>query len=249
MAGRKQKTQRARVVTSAGGRRAGGRATACQSCVSRQYPRIDRNEIESELTRLEQELEHVTQLAEESGAALAALEAERVEREGRLHLARRAKDDFERRIEEKRLELQRAEAEALIEELDRSIARRGAASELLVSAVEAAIARLHEYKAEHEAVMSAWQTVRKQPTVREAVEPETARAAEQEPAAAAQSIEMLTDTVREHSEGQLECDLVEAAARSPMGYEIQKLPAHLQALARERRLALLRERKEAEIQT
>ena len=92
--------------------------------------------------------------------------------------------------------------------------------------------------------MSAWQTVRNQPTVREAVEPETARAAEHEPAAASQSIEMLTDTVREHFESQLERDLVEAAARSPMGYEIQKLPAHLQALARERRLAVFRERKD-----
>jgi hypothetical protein len=55
---------------------------------------------------------------------------------------------------------------------------------------------------------------------------------------------MLTDTVREHFESQLERDLVEAAARSPMGYEIQKLPAHLQALARERRLAVFRERKD-----
>jgi hypothetical protein len=53
---------------------------------------------------------------------------------------------------------------------------------------------------------------------------------------------MLADTVREHFEIQLERDLIEAAARSPMGYEIQKLPAHLQALARERRVAVLREK-------
>jgi chromosome segregation ATPase len=231
-------------LSRAGGRASKLAATACQSCFSRQYPRIDRNEIESELTQLEEELERVTRLAEESDASLAALEAERVEREGRLQLARRAKDDFERRIEAKRVELQRAEAEALIQQLDRSIAHRDAAAELLASAVEAAIARLHEYKAEHEAVMNAWKTVRKQPTARKAVEPETARPAEHEPAAAAQSIKMLTDTVREHFESQLEPDLVEAAARSPMGYEIQKLPAHLQALARERRLAVFQERKD-----
>lgn len=209
----------------------------------RQNPRIDRNQIESELAQLEQELEHVTQLAKESDAALAALEAERVEREGRLELARRAEDDFKRRIEAKRLELQRAEDEAVIEALDRSLAGRSAAAELLASAVETAISRLHEYKAEHEAVMSAWQAVRKQPIARKAVEPEKARATEQEPATVAQSIEMLADTVREHFESQLERDLVEAAARSPMGHEIQKLPAHLQALARERRLAVFRETK------
>ena len=83
---------------------------ACESFVSRQNARIDRNQIESELAQLEQELERVTQLAEESDAALAALEEERVEREGRLVLAQRAKDDFKLRIEAKRLELQRAEA-------------------------------------------------------------------------------------------------------------------------------------------
>ena len=215
---------------------------ACESFVSRQNARIDRNQIESELAQLEQELERVTQLAEESDAALAALEEERVEREGRLVLAQRAKDDFKLRIEAKRLELQRAEAEAVIEALDRSLAGRSAAAELLASAVQAAIARLREYKAEHEAVMSAWQAVRKQPTARKVVEPETARTAEHEPPAVAQSIEMLADTVREHFEIQLERDLIEAAARSPMGYEIQNLPAHLQALARERRVAVLREK-------
>ena len=39
---------------------------------------------------------------------------------------------------------------------------------------------------------------------------------------------------------ELENDLVEAAARSPLGVAIDDLPAHLRALATERRSALLK---------
>jgi hypothetical protein len=69
------------------------------SCDVRQNPRISSHEIETELAQLEQELQRVRQLAEENTAALAALEEQRLEHEGRLHLARRAEEDFGRRIE------------------------------------------------------------------------------------------------------------------------------------------------------
>src|SRR5919201_1216264 len=75
-------------------------------------------ETRNELAALEQELERARQSAEEHHAALSALDEQRLEREGRLALALRAEKDVERRLEEKREELARAEAEAALEALD-----------------------------------------------------------------------------------------------------------------------------------
>jgi DNA repair exonuclease SbcCD ATPase subunit len=201
----------------------------------RQNPAIDTNEIEKELVRLEKELQRVVYLARKSDAALAALEEQRDEYMGRLQLARRAEEDVKRRIDEKRDELQRAEDEAVIENYERAVGERESAAERFASTASAAVAALREYKAAQESVAHAVKAVRSRPGAGRSVKSEA------EPAIVAESVELLVDIVRKRLDTDLERDLVEAAARSPMGYDIKNLPTHLQALARERRLAILNE--------
>ena len=201
----------------------------------RQNPAIDTNEIEKELVRLEKELQRVVHLARKSDAALVALEEQRDEYLGRLHLARRAEEDVKRRIDEKRVELQRAEDEAVIENYERAVGERESAAERFASAAGAAVAALREYEAVQESVGHALKAVRSRPGAGGSVKSEA------EPAIVAGSVELLVDAVRKRLDTDLERDLVEAAARSPMGHDIKNLPAHLQALARQRRLAILNE--------
>jgi hypothetical protein len=107
--------------------------------------------------------------------------------------------------------------------------------------VKAAVAALREYEAARELVANAWLAARSRPAAGKSLESERAGEREHEPTIVEQSFEMLVDVVRERLEGDLERDLVEAAARSPMGHDIQELPAHLQVLARERRFAIRKE--------
>jgi DNA repair exonuclease SbcCD ATPase subunit len=207
----------------------------------RHYPSIDTAAINSELAQLEEHLQQVREAAEESNAALARLEEQRVEREGQLALARRAEEDLGSRIEEKRAELERAEAAATVEAYDRSVSTRNAVAEKVASAVEAAVAALGEYDAAQERVGKAWETVLRSRFAaggsRTGKIPESGR----EPTVLTEAFETLAGVVRERLDGELERDLVEAAARSPMGNDIPKLPAHLQALARERRRSITQE--------
>ena len=201
----------------------------------RQNPAIDTNEIEKELVRLEKELQRVVHLARISDAAVAALEEQRDEYVARLQLARRAEEDVKRRIDEKRVELQRAEDEAVIENYERAVGERESAAERFASAASAAVAALREYEAAQESVAHALKAVRSRPRAGRSVKSEA------EPAIVAESVELLVDAARKRLDTAFERDVVEAAARSPMGYDIKNLPAHLQALARERRVAILNE--------
>jgi len=207
----------------------------------RHYPPIDTDEINHQLAQLEEHLRQARQDAEESDAALATLEEQRLEREGQLALARRAEEDLSRRIEEKRAELKRAEAEAALEAYDRSVSARNAVAEKVASAVEAAVAAFGEYDAAQERVGTAWETVLRSRSAtgdsRAGKIPESGR----EPTVLTEAFETLAGLVRDRLDGELERDLVEAAARSPMGNDIAKLPVHLQALARERRRSITQE--------
>jgi hypothetical protein len=207
----------------------------------RHYPPIDTEAITNQLAQLEEHLQQVRQVAEESHAALATLEEQRVEREGQLTLARREEEDLSRRIEEKRAELKRADAEAAVEAYDRSVSARDAVAEKVASAVQAAVAALGEYDAAQEDVGTAWETVLRSRSAagdsRTGKIPESGR----EPTVLKKAFETLAGLVRERLDGELERDLIEAAARSPMGNDIPKLPAHLQALARERRRSITQE--------
>jgi chromosome segregation ATPase len=206
---------------------------------------VSSDDARKELAALERELERARQAAEKNQAALSALDEQRREREGRLTVALRAQQDFERRLEEKRVELARAEAEAAVASFREALADRDAAAEAFASAARSAILLLQELDAAQEAAGVAWDGLVERGAAKlvaaaDGLPREDPRVA---PAAVAEALAMLTDLVRQRADLELESDLVEAAARSPLGNEIANLPKHLQDLARARFFALARERR------
>jgi signal recognition particle GTPase len=198
-------------------------------------------ETRHELEALEQDLQRAREAAEENQAALSALDEQRSEREGRLALARRAQQDFERRLEEKRAELARAEAEAALEALKKELRNRDVAAEAFASAAQSVITRLENFDTAQEGVETALRAMllgQAQARVEAAELPDDLDA---QPGVFTEALTTLTEIVSQRADHDLERDLIEAAARSPMGHDISRLPAHLQGMARERYAAIGRE--------
>lgn len=204
---------------------------------------IGPEDTKDELAALEQELERATQAAEEIHAALSELDEERREREGRLALALRAQQDFEQRLEEKRVELARIEAEAALERLERALGARDVAAEGFASAVRAVMTRLQDFEAAQDDAENAWQAVllSRGPANERAAGAELQGDLKAQPGVFTEALTMLTELVSQRADLDLERDLVEAAARSPSGKDISTLPTHLQGLARSRRFAIARD--------
>jgi hypothetical protein len=203
------------------------------SCIAKEKPR-------KEIAALERELQRVKHEAERNQAALSALDEQRHEREGRLAVALRARQDLERILEEKRVEVARAEAEAALETLKQALADRDAAAEAFAAAGRSVMLRLQEFDAAQEKSESAWEGVVQ---VRHAEALELPDDPHDRPGVFTEALERLTELVGRRAERQFESDLVEAAARSPLGNDISTLPAHLQELARARHRAIARERR------
>jgi leucyl aminopeptidase len=203
---------------------------------------MDKDEVKREISAIERELQRARQLAEKNQAALSALDEQRSEREGRLSLALRAQEDYERRLEEKRAELARAEAEAALEALKQELRNRDVAAEAFASAVQSLIERLQDFDTAQEEVDKAREAILlRGPAQARIAAAELADDPAAPPGVFAEALSTLTEIVTQRADHDLERDLVEAAARSPMGYDISRLPAHLQGLARERFIAMGRE--------
>lgn len=157
-------------------------------------------------------------------------------------MALRAQQDLERLLEEKRVEAERAEAEAALEAFKQALADRDVAAETFASAAQSVLLRLQEFDATQETAEGAWLSVlqsrRAGSTELPADDPHP------RPGVFTEALEMLSELVSERVERQFERDLVEAAARSPLGNDISTLPTHLQELARARYRAIARERRE-----
>jgi leucyl aminopeptidase len=203
---------------------------------------MDKDEVKREISAIERELQRARQLAEKNQAALSALDEQRSEREGRLTLALRAQEDYERRLEEKRAELARAEAEAALEALKKELRNRDVAAEAFASAAQSVIERLQDFDTAQEEVDKAREAIQlRGPAQARIAAAELADDSSAPPGVFAEALSTLTEIVSQRADHDLERDLVEAAARSPMGYDISRLPAHLQGLARERFIAMGRE--------
>ena len=120
---------------------------------------MDKDELQREIRAIEREFQHATQLAEKNKAALRALDEQRSEREGRLTLALRAQQDYERRLEEMRAELARAEAEAALEALKNELRNRNVAAEAFASAAQSVIERLQDFDTAQEEVEKVRQAI------------------------------------------------------------------------------------------
>jgi chromosome segregation ATPase len=176
--------------------------------------------------------EQVTTLRDEEGqahATLAVLEAKLAEVDTGIAEARRNASKLEERLEQARAEL----AETLAEEAcrqaqDAMTATAGA----LADSIELVLSTLAAYEMKRGAVTD----IRSQlpPSILARVGPyDVPDPAEHE--AVAESWTRLVAALGARDDAELDDELVEAAARSPMGHAISALPAHLRELARRRR--------------
>jgi chromosome segregation ATPase len=194
-----------------------------------------------ELKSLEAEIATLRALEQEEDSAVTALSAEIEARRGRLSLTRRALADHQEAVEKKRVQMDEQMAEQARQVLEQVLQNRTKVGESVAEAVDVLLKRLDALDGLREEARSAWaaaefhaQAVGKQ------LDPGAGADVEAVPEVMRESWDRLTQEVRKWIDEHFEDDLVEAAARSPLGSAIADLPVHLQELARQRRLALTR---------
>jgi chromosome segregation ATPase len=193
----------------------------------------DRDKLKRQVTALERDLEAAAAQARDAEEVLERLEASQSEAAGRLTLASRAKADLEQRLAQLHGALQDAEREAAEQAYREALAARDRAAEEAATAIDRAITAVENLDKARVAAKRAWEDAAKGGA-------KLSDASPAEPAAYAEQWSRLEKLVRQKAQLQLEKDLVEAAAVSPMGNAIKDLPVHLQQLARKRRSALHR---------
>jgi len=182
--------------------------------------------LQHEIATLERALRDARKQTDTVEAALDDLEGHRNELAGRLASARQAADDYEARLEQRRQELALAlEAEAQAKLLEAVSARDDAADRAAeaIAQLIVSIERLEAARTEAAELAAETESHRGHPP---AVEPE--------PENFQNEWMRLIDFIRERMQLDLDDELVEAAASSPLGFEIDKLPEHLQVIARRR---------------
>jgi DNA repair exonuclease SbcCD ATPase subunit len=216
-------------------------ANAAQVRHNRGAVRAD--ELRQEIEALEEENAALQSAEQEEDSAVMALSAELEARRDQLSLKRRALADHQERMEERRAQLDEAMAEEARLALERVLQDREEAGKSVAEAAELVLASLDALDALQEAARSAWTTAGSHAKVMgKRLDAPTAEEIEAGPEVMRESWERLCDEVRKRTNEEFEGELVAAAARSPMGYAIKDLPAHLQELARQRRNALFKER-------
>jgi len=182
--------------------------------------------LQREIATLERALRDARKQTDTVEAALDDLEGHRNELAGRLASAREAADDYAARLEQRRQELALAlEAEAQAKLLEAVRARDDAADRAAeaIAQLIVAVEGLDGARAAMAERVAETASYRGRPP---AVEPE--------PENFQNEWMRLIDFIRERMQLDLDDELVEAAASSPLGFEIDKLPDHLQVIARQR---------------
>jgi predicted nucleic acid-binding Zn-ribbon protein len=198
------------------------------------------DDLRREIDALEEEIAALQSVEHEEDSAVMALSAEIEARHDRLALTRRALADYQERMEEKRAALDEAMAEDARLVLQRTLQDREEAGKSIAEAAELLLARLRALDGLQEAARSALVSAesRARAVGKELVAPAAAEI-EAGPESMRESWERLCEEVRKRINEEFQDDLVNAAARSPMGHAINELPGHLQELARQRQHALM----------
>ena len=147
---------------------------------------------------------------------------------GRLDLARRQAADFENQLVAKEAELEETRKLVAYQALKEAVKSRDDAATHAASAIDEVIAALELLGGLQDAVAAAGRAVSPGFDVSSVEPPDVIESAWRR----------LVEYVRSRIEERLQDEAVEAAARSFQGYEINKLPEHLQALARQVRADL-----------
>jgi chromosome segregation ATPase len=191
-----------------------------------------RENLQREIAALEQALRDALKETGKAERALDELEGRRNEAAGRVEIARQAATNYAERLEERRQALARAlEAEAQARLLEAVEARDDAANRA-AEAIVHLIASFERLDAAREATAERVAETGAQKRRRAEVEPE--------PEELEQEWTRLIDFVSGRAQLLLDDELVDAAASSPGGHDIDKLPQDLQVVARRRRTERLR---------
>jgi chromosome segregation ATPase len=194
-----------------------------------------------EIESLEAEIATLRALEQEEDSAVTALSAEMEARQGRLSLTRRALADHQESVEKKRVQLDEQMAEQARRVFEQVLQNRTEAGRSVAEAAEVVLERLAALDGLREEARSAWAAAQvRAKAVGKQLDPAAGAEVEADPEVMRESWDRLSQEVRKRIDEHFEDDLVEAAARSPMGRAISDLPEHLRQLARQRRLALMR---------
>jgi hypothetical protein len=192
----------------------------------------NRENLEREIASLEQALAEAVGEQENVQRALDDLEGRRNEAAGRLEIARQAADSYAARLDERREELKRAFEAELHARLLETVGLRDEAALRASEAITHLIASFERLEATRDATDEYIRALDSQARRRVEIGPE--------PAELDERWAQLVDFVTTRAQLQLDDELIEAAASSPGGYEIEKLPEHLQVIAKSRRKERMR---------
>ena len=196
---------------------------------------MDRAEAEAKLAEIAARREQAQEKVSENDRRLALLEEQRVELEGQTALARRAITDYEQYLERLHEELVSIEIEEAHSALGAAVAARDRAAQ------EAADAALR-LRSAHQGLQAERQAVEEARRSLLALDRTAQAAVPPEEPAYADAWRDLAPLLEEELDVRLESEIVAAAAKSGNVHEIERLPEHLQVLARERRRELIRSR-------
>jgi chromosome segregation ATPase len=193
---------------------------------------MESERLANEIARLEHQLETLQSHESTDRSAFADLEERLAGLSHRIVSARRTAAECEQRLDSARAELAVARRADALTEAQRQVKE---IAEQLAEDIERLSSGLHAYDDARRAVDTAKADLSAAGLAHLARENEETAAAE----ARLREHWNLLGTLSERAERELEEELVEAAARSPMGRAISNLPPHLQDSARRRRDAHL----------
>jgi hypothetical protein len=199
------------------------------------------DEVGREIRALDEQVAALEAAYAEQSSAVDALKEQFESERGRLALLRRAIADHQQKAVEKRSELDEALAEEARQRVERILQERRQAAKSAAEAAEVLLDRLALLDRLRDAALAEREEAAPGSTLVDIVSDRAQPAIETYPDEMRDSWERLCQEIRKRIHDQFENDLVEAAARSPMGHAISDLPVHLHELARQRHRALVRQ--------
>jgi hypothetical protein len=184
------------------------------------------------VSALEEELDRARGRLRQGEEELEKLELQKTRTADSLAKARRELDELEAQLADQRTALVEAEQAEGRRRLEEQVLRRDSAAVRVVGRIDALLADIEELEAARAAVAGLCASVSvglKGTTGGFEAPPE--------PDALAEAWDRLSTCLEADAGQRLENELLDAAARSPLGYAINDLPAHLRAAAQERRRA------------
>jgi hypothetical protein len=196
---------------------------------------MERAEAEAKLAEIAARREQAQEKVTENARLLAALEDQRAELEGQTVLARRAITDYEQYLERLHGELAAIEVEEARSALEAAVAARDRAAEHAAEAARSLRSAHEALQAQRRGVVQAQRDLLALDRSAQVVVPAEEPAYED-------AWHELAPLVEDELDVRLDSEIVAAAAKSGNVHEIERLPEHLQVLARERRRELIRSR-------